>query len=263
MIPSRLLTHLVTALITKLPVLLERTLMTMTHTHDPIDWPELLAKLAEPFPPSVIQWRAGSTNRDKSKAQALPYAEPRVYEDRLNEVCPGHWEVTFQPWGESRIICHLSIHGVTRSSTGEEGSSPADIAGTAAEAQAFKRACSKFKLGKYLYDLPVVWVPYDGQSKKLLQVPKLPVPPNPAVTLPSPAQQERLSKERASVMHRELALLGIGSSEHYAFATRIIGRSIRSLTELTGEEAKRVWNAAKRQASDPAHPTIKAKHLNA
>ena len=82
-------------------------------------WPELLKQLAEPFPLAAIQWRAGSTTRDKKRAQALPYAEPRVYEDRLNALCPGEWSVTFKPWGDSRLICELTIHGVTRSSTGE------------------------------------------------------------------------------------------------------------------------------------------------
>jgi hypothetical protein len=34
-------------------------------------WPELLRQLSEPFPLAAIQWRAGSTTRDKKRAQAL------------------------------------------------------------------------------------------------------------------------------------------------------------------------------------------------
>lgn len=147
-----------------------------------LTWPELLAQLAEPFPVEAISWRAGSVSRDKKRAQALPYAEPRVYEDRLNALCPGLWSVAFRPWGE-RIICELTIGAVgpdgailyaTRASTGEPGDSPAAVAGTAAEAQAFKRACSKFGLGRYLYDVPITWVDYDDASRKLLQTPSLP-----------------------------------------------------------------------------------------
>jgi len=118
-------------------------------------WTELLKKLAVPFAPKEVFWRAGTVSRDKKRAQALPYAEPRVYEDRLNQLCPGLWSVTFKPWGDSRIICELTIGAEdevgqivpsTRSSTGEENEGFAP--GTAAEAQAFKRACSKFGLGR-------------------------------------------------------------------------------------------------------------------
>jgi hypothetical protein len=44
-------------------------------------WPELHTKLAAPFPAEDVSFRPGQTS-DK-RAQALPYAEPRVYEDRL------------------------------------------------------------------------------------------------------------------------------------------------------------------------------------
>ena len=133
-------------------------------------WPDLLNALAEPFPQEAVSWRAGALSRDKKRAQALPYAEPRVYEDRLNTVCPGDWSVRFVPWGENRIICELTVHGVTRSSTGEEndgGFAP----GTAAEAQAFKRACSKFGLGRYLYDVPIDWIDYDEDKRRLVKTP--------------------------------------------------------------------------------------------
>ena len=136
-----------------------------------INWSTLLAQLAEPFPASSIHWRAGVVSRDKKRAQALPYAEPRVYEDRLNTICPGLWSVSFEPWQDARIICALTIAGLTRSSTGEENEGFAP--GTAAEAQAFKRACVKFGLGRYLYDVPIVWVTYDEKNRKLADTPAL------------------------------------------------------------------------------------------
>ncbi len=108
-------------------------------------WPALLKQLSAPFPVSAIKWRAGSVSPDKKSAQALPYVEAREYEDRLNLLCGGDWSVSFEPWGE-RIICELTIHGLTRSSTGESDGGLAS--GTSAEAQAFKRACSKFGVGR-------------------------------------------------------------------------------------------------------------------
>jgi hypothetical protein len=203
-----------------------------------MDWAALLARLSEPFPPAATQWRAGSTTRDKKRAQALPYAEPRVYEDRLNALCPGEWAVTFKPWGEHRIICELTIHGVTRSSTGEE-SDGGFAPGTAAEAQAFKRACSKFGLGRYLYDLPAQWVAYDAGKKCLLETPQLGK---------VPAQPGTLSRERAAEMHKQLGKLGLSTNERYKIASAALEREVKSFTALTEDEALTVWNACRREA---------------
>lgn len=127
------------------------------------DWKEILAKLAEPFPSHAIQYRAGAISKDGTKAKALPYADVRIYEDRLNEIVAGAWGVEFEPWGENRIICKLTICGVTRSATGEAATSPANITGMAAEARALKRACSKFGLGRYLYGLDSPWTEFDSE----------------------------------------------------------------------------------------------------
>ena len=89
------------------------------------------------------------------------------YQNRLDEVCGINWSVTYTPWGD-RIVCHLTIEGITRSSSGEPDSQSerSEIAGTTAEAQAFKRACAMFGLGRYLYNLPSVWVEYDPTTKQ-------------------------------------------------------------------------------------------------
>jgi hypothetical protein len=241
--------------------------------HTQIDWPRLIQELSQPFPASVISWRAGSVTRDKKRAQALPYAEPRVYEDRLNTVCPDLWSVSFRPWGDSRIICDLTIGGLTRSSTGEENEGFAP--GTAAEAQAFKRACVKFGLGRYLYDLPVVWVDYDAEKGKLLEVPELPTQYNPREAKPKaeapreaaikgpaqPAQantppasvqetpqRNTLSTDRAKAMYRELEKLGVSRAESHKLSAGVLGRDVTRLTELTEPEAVEVWQVAKRQS---------------
>lgn len=130
------------------------------------DLSTILAELSKPFHPSHITWKPGALNRDKNKALALAYADLRAYQDRLDEVLGLGWAVNYTPWGD-RIVCHLTIAGVTRSSTGEPDSQSekSEIAGTAAEAQAFKRACAMFSLGRYLYNLPSVWAEYDNEKK--------------------------------------------------------------------------------------------------
>lgn len=128
---------------------------------------ELLAKLAQPFHPSRISFKPGAVNKDKNKALALAYADLRAYMDRLDEVCGLDWAVTYTPWGD-RLICNLTIGGITRSSTGEPDSQAdrSEIGGTSAEAQAFKRACAMFGLGRYLYNFPVTWVEYDASTQR-------------------------------------------------------------------------------------------------
>lgn len=127
----------------------------------------ILAELRRPFHPSAIEWKPQATTKDGTKAMAAAYADIRAYQNRLDEVCGLGWSVTYTPWGE-RIVCHVTIQGVTRSSSGEPDSQSekSEIAGTAAEAQAFKRACAMFGLGRYLYALPSVWVELDPGTKK-------------------------------------------------------------------------------------------------
>jgi len=128
---------------------------------------DILTKLAAPFHPSRIIWKPGALTGKKDSALALAYADLRAYQDRLDEVCGLQWAVSYTPWGE-RIICHLTIDGITRSSTGEPDSDSerSEISGTASEAQAFKRACAMFGLGRYLYNLPSLWVEYDAASRR-------------------------------------------------------------------------------------------------
>lgn len=171
-------------------------------------------------------------------AQALPYAEARVYEDRLNELCPGAWMVSFTPWGDTRLICELTIHELTRASTGEENDGFAP--GTAAEQQAFKRACSKFGLGRFLYALPVRWVPYDVKGKRLLTTPTPTGPSSPPTSLPTTVNHE-LGRERAANMHKELALRGVPRSQHYSLASDALNYPVESFSSLTEADARKAW----------------------
>jgi hypothetical protein len=125
-----------------------------------------LDELRKPFHPSQVTWKPGAVKGER--ALALAYADLRAYMNRLDEVCGTEWSVAYEPWGEDRIICRLTIFGVTRSSTGEttNESERSEIGGTVAEAQAFKRASAMFGLGRYLYNLPTGWADYDPATKR-------------------------------------------------------------------------------------------------
>ncbi len=70
------------------------------------------------------------------------------------------------------VTCELTIFGLgSHSATGEEWADD-DNAGTAAEAQSFKRACTCFGLGRYLYYFTGTWVDLDDR-KRPKSVPQL------------------------------------------------------------------------------------------
>jgi len=127
---------------------------------------ELLRKLSKPFPPDVIQFKPGATTQDNTKALALVYADSRAYFDRLDEVAGADWSDDYEvsPDGQ-RVVCRLTISGVTRTDVGECDAADKNTTTTAA-AQAFKRASAKFGLGRYIYNLPSQWVAYDKQKRR-------------------------------------------------------------------------------------------------
>jgi hypothetical protein len=127
---------------------------------------EVLQELAKPFPPDVIQFKPGATTKDNTKALALAYADTRAYLDRLDEAVGAGWGDDYEvsPDGQ-RVVCRLTIGGVTRCDVGECDTVDKNTT-TSAAAQAFKRAAAKFGLGRYIYNLPSQWVAYDKQSRR-------------------------------------------------------------------------------------------------
>jgi len=149
---------------------------------------ELIASLEVPFHPSVIEWRVTNTSKGGSpRGQVMPYADQRAYTDRLNALfTPAGWtrrytihtSANFERSRDQKIVakvlvtCELTIFGIgSHSATGEEFADD-ENAGTSAEAQAFKRACSCFGLGRYLYYFTGTWVDLD-ERKRPKSIPQL------------------------------------------------------------------------------------------
>jgi hypothetical protein len=149
---------------------------------------QIICDLEVPFDSSVIEWRVTNTAKDKRRGQVMPYADQRAYTDRLNALLtPAGWtrkymvhtSANFQRGKDEKTVakilvtCELTILGLgSHSATGEEWADD-DNAGTSAEAQAFKRACSCFGLGRYLYYFTGVWVDIDDR-KRPKKIPTLP-----------------------------------------------------------------------------------------
>jgi hypothetical protein len=135
---------------------------------------QLIAGLCEPFHPMLVEWKPQAISKDGKRALAVAYIDARHYQHRLDQVVPG-WQPEYEfikPDG-SLVICRLTVLGVTREEVGE--SDPGDDnTATSAVAQSFKRACTAFGIGRYLYFLPQVWCEYDSQSRRIASPPALP-----------------------------------------------------------------------------------------
>jgi hypothetical protein len=129
---------------------------------------KLFAQLEAPFDPALVKWRVMRPFDYGRSGVILPFADPRAYTDRLNELfTPSGWtrEYTISTVPSlcrmergkaivtSKVLIATAVT-ITRlgshTGTGEEWADR-ENAVTAADAQAFKRACSCFGLGRYLY----------------------------------------------------------------------------------------------------------------
>jgi len=152
---------------------------------------EALAHLEEPFASKDVKWLVKATSNDGRRGCIKPYADPRAYTDRLNQVfTTSGWTRQYNvhtvspvtrikkdkpiQTGKVLVTCVVSIPGIgTHSGSGEEWADD-ENAMTSAEAQAFKRACSCFGLGRYFYNFAEIWVDLD-EYKQPRQLPPLPV----------------------------------------------------------------------------------------
>jgi hypothetical protein len=157
---------------------------------------EILEKLREPFDPENIYFKPQALNQAKDKAVAAAYADPRCYQDRLNEVIgPNKWSTSYQvtvlppqpgpdpkdwknKWtykGKVFVVATVIIEDLGSHSDTGESDVIDDNAITSASAQAFKRAVVQFGVGRYLYDLPKnQWCSYDSATKRITEPPELP-----------------------------------------------------------------------------------------
>jgi hypothetical protein len=150
----------------------------------------LFAQLTEPFDPAEIKWRVTHTTRDGSRGAVIAFADPRAYSDRLNRIfTPSGWTRNYEvntvssvtrmkkdkliQTGKVLVTCTVTIAGLgTHADSGEEWADE-ENAMTRAQAQAFKRACTCFGLGRYLYNFAEMWVPLN-EYRQPLHVPVLP-----------------------------------------------------------------------------------------
>jgi hypothetical protein len=144
---------------------------------DKMDANELIKRLQAPFTADEIEWRVGSTNKDKTKGLALAYVTNRAIQNRLDEVFgPFGWQNSFKEWKETSQICGISVYSEYHSAwitkwDGADDSQTEAVKGGLSDSM--KRAAYQWGIGRYLYNLPQTWMNLkDG--KYLAETPQLP-----------------------------------------------------------------------------------------
>lgn len=179
---------------------------------------KLIGLLEVPFDPHQIKWRVVKTGQNGRRGAILPFADPRAYTDRLNQL------LTPAGWSRECVVSHVpslcrrkdekvivtakvlsavavTIHRLgSHTGAGEEWADEENAA-TSADAQAFKRACSYFGLGRYLYQFQEEWVNLD-QKRRPTRVPILPEWALPPGWFPTPPHGPGKMDFKGPIDHR-------------------------------------------------------------
>jgi hypothetical protein len=127
-------------------------------------------RLAMPFNPTCVEWRAQQVSKDGRRAMALAYIDARSVMARLDEVVgPQNWQDKYRYEGD-RTFCELMLRvpgsneWLTKSDTSEDSNFEAAKGGASG---AFKRAAVKWGIGRYLYDVDAIWADCESYDKEV------------------------------------------------------------------------------------------------
>ena len=143
-----------------------------------MDAAEIRRRLADPFPASVVGWKAQAVKNNR--ALAVCFIDARDVMDRLDDVFGvDGWQDSYDVLPEGSAVCRLAVRigseWVTKTDVGSPSEQPdSGDRMKAAYSDALKRAAVKFGIGRYLYSLPAIWTDYDSVKKQFSQTPSLP-----------------------------------------------------------------------------------------
>jgi len=125
---------------------------------------ELMIKLlAAPFDAKAISWRVGAMKKDKTAAIALAYLNSRDVMERLDDACGvSGWQCRYPFEGCCEISVLIDGQWITKTN----GADQTNIEGVKGQySGAFKRAAVLWGIGRYLYDVPNVWMPVNDYKQ--------------------------------------------------------------------------------------------------
>jgi hypothetical protein len=241
------------------------------------DREKLFAQLEVPFDPAQVKWRVMRTSNDGRSGLVLPFSDPRAYTDRLNQILtPAGWSCEYSistvpsltRVDRGKVIVTSKIlvaSAVTINRLGSHagtGEAWADLdnAATTASAQAFKRACASFGLGRYLYNFGETWVQLNqrGEPVALPVLPAWALPPGVTVqAISGPVVDVRgpVDHRLTSEIEKYRSTLGV---DIFAEILRRAGHSADARTIPNADRQKNVveWMQAAARGFERLHELV-------
>ncbi len=123
----------------------------------------ILSALSEPM---QYKWRVQSFSRSKPQATCVAYIDARDAMQRLDDVCVHGWHRRHVEI-KGHIYCEVGIvmpdgSVLWRMDCGTESNTEAE---KGESSDSFKRACVNFGVGRFLYDLDIVYLPADAKKE--------------------------------------------------------------------------------------------------
>lgn len=110
-----------------------------------------------------IQWRIQSCSKSSAKAQCVAYIDARDAMKLLDEVCGAqNWQDEYYQVKDT-MFCKVGINTGEQWVWKSDGGDVTDVEAKKGESSdAFKRACVKWGIGRFLYDLETRWIDTNG-----------------------------------------------------------------------------------------------------
>lgn len=131
----------------------------------PVDsFKDAAVHLRKPFTPQAVKFKVQTTYGGDASGPAggmiVAYIDARLVVERLNHVCPHLWFDEYQALEGGKLMCRLTVDGISRRDIGE------GYAGKGLYSDALKRAAVKFGVGVSLYAVPKIFLKVtDGHLK--------------------------------------------------------------------------------------------------
>lgn len=127
-----------------------------------MDWSEVSKRLKAPLPVSAVKWRISAKDGRNERGQAICYTDRKPVMDRLDEVVgTDNWQDEFT-YHQGIVICKLNLRIEDEWLYKSDGAGHTNVEGEkGACTDAFKRAAAKWGVGRYLWDMPKIWVPIE------------------------------------------------------------------------------------------------------
>jgi hypothetical protein len=119
----------------------------------PVDtFREAARELRRPFTAQAVKFKVQTTwpKTNVTGGLVVSYIDARLVADRLNLVCPHLWFDEYQPLDGGKLMCKLTLDGISRRDVGD------GYQGKGLYSDALKRAAVKFGVGVSLYAVPQI-----------------------------------------------------------------------------------------------------------